>query len=705
MSHKLPDETISEILSPALMVPDHLFADTSPESPFASFSQSCSSLLLVCKSWLRVATPLLYHVVIIRSTAQARALQSTLQNNSDLGKFVKKLRVEGGYKNSMHQVLQKTPNITDILISLIIHSSDSTAGLVLGLPLINPTRLIILDETDVFLKNENVKKLIKALETCVPKWANLKTIIFPYDHKMTARESFCKSLCSSPTVKILTFPEYARSLEPFLVDCARVSSLKAIEIRPKSPNDPQAPPTSKDPRLGKLLRWANASALKPTARPFEAIVCLPRDSAFRPMISASQSTIDLVWSRILFFTMLSLEQHPENIPAWNLPERNINFKRLQFLLVSKHFFNLGLPYLYRFPVFNDTDILISFSSSIIARHELGAHVRVLDFRFKYPCGLVSRFGVRTSTDSASEPLAAILPHTCHLTHLIGGRSLRSELESAIGGELDAVSWATFKTLSEVAGRTLQECTGLSLQSNSDTDSHSPTIFRRFTALRSFTWRYCRRNASEATETLLFEAVDQITAAALPNLQNLEVRTSNGLVVFSQMNLPSLRHATFEIYGDWDAKVFLRAHGTNLEYLEIRRDTFAKHSAFTLCPNMTTLVFHVNKDDGFDLGLELLGDGFVHISLTKMIVHKFYVGSPNKEEQDWDEFFKVLDVSYFPALREVCVPSTCVWPTKEWDIGNSVWVKWAEIFLARGIKLTDKSGTGWRPRLKLKASRS
>ncbi|KAJ6556614.1 hypothetical protein DFH09DRAFT_1164833 [Mycena vulgaris] len=33
------------------------------------------------------------------------------------------------------------------------------------------------------------------------------------------------------------------------------------------------------------------------------------------------------------------------------------------------------------------------------------------------------------------------------------------------------------------------------------------------------------------------------------------------------------------------------------------------------------------------------------------------------------------------------------------IAKSIWVKWAEILLARGIKLTDEAGTGWRPRLK------
>ncbi|KAK7052014.1 hypothetical protein R3P38DRAFT_2502946, partial [Favolaschia claudopus] len=64
-----------EILSPALKVPDDLFSDTSDVSPFATYAPSDSAYLLVCKDWLRVATPLLYSVVVLRSKAQANALQ------------------------------------------------------------------------------------------------------------------------------------------------------------------------------------------------------------------------------------------------------------------------------------------------------------------------------------------------------------------------------------------------------------------------------------------------------------------------------------------------------------------------------------------------------------------------------------------------------------------------------------------------------
>ncbi|KAJ7166269.1 hypothetical protein C8R46DRAFT_842271, partial [Mycena filopes] len=85
---------------------------------FAAPSVSTSAALVVCDAWLRVATPLLYHVVFIRSTVQARALQRTLRSNPDLRKFIKMFRVEGGFGPAMEQVLIHAPNITDIFISL-----------------------------------------------------------------------------------------------------------------------------------------------------------------------------------------------------------------------------------------------------------------------------------------------------------------------------------------------------------------------------------------------------------------------------------------------------------------------------------------------------------------------------------------------------------------------------------------------------------
>jgi hypothetical protein len=65
MAENLPDELLSEILSRVIQVPDDMFSQISVVSPFGNpASVSASPVLLVCKAWLRVATPLLYNVVV-----------------------------------------------------------------------------------------------------------------------------------------------------------------------------------------------------------------------------------------------------------------------------------------------------------------------------------------------------------------------------------------------------------------------------------------------------------------------------------------------------------------------------------------------------------------------------------------------------------------------------------------------------------------
>ncbi|KAJ6463528.1 hypothetical protein C8R45DRAFT_841316, partial [Mycena sanguinolenta] len=70
---------------------------------------SASRYFLVCKSWLRVSTPLLYNVVILRTTAQAETLQVFLETNKGLGLFVKKLRVEGGFDEAHARQSRRRP--------------------------------------------------------------------------------------------------------------------------------------------------------------------------------------------------------------------------------------------------------------------------------------------------------------------------------------------------------------------------------------------------------------------------------------------------------------------------------------------------------------------------------------------------------------------------------------------------------------------
>ncbi|TDL29915.1 hypothetical protein BD410DRAFT_46665 [Rickenella mellea] len=128
---RLPDEILKEILEPSLHIPDDEFSSIgrARESPFGRTARNSSSLLIVSKRWMRVATPLLYEVVIIRSTAQAQALAYAIKSNKAFGLFIKKIRMEGGFGKAPAQFIASAPNIRDIFLTLDLWSSDNPAGL------------------------------------------------------------------------------------------------------------------------------------------------------------------------------------------------------------------------------------------------------------------------------------------------------------------------------------------------------------------------------------------------------------------------------------------------------------------------------------------------------------------------------------------------------------------------------------------------
>ncbi|KAJ6569197.1 hypothetical protein B0H19DRAFT_1134824 [Mycena capillaripes] len=184
-ANRVPDELVSEILTPLLKHLDEEFLDQS-KKPLLDPGFSSSTYLLVCKAWLRVSTPLLYNVVILRTTPQAEALHAALESSKELGLFIKKLRVEGGFGNAMHTILRCAPNITDVFLTLHIGGTDSVRGLCDGLPLVNPRRVIVVDHNQADWeqrpkKNKKVTDLLETLLTLIQKWDKLQTFHFPYE--------------------------------------------------------------------------------------------------------------------------------------------------------------------------------------------------------------------------------------------------------------------------------------------------------------------------------------------------------------------------------------------------------------------------------------------------------------------------------------------------------------------------------------------
>jgi hypothetical protein len=69
----------------------------------------------------------------------------------------------------MHIILKYSPNISDLFVAFEIWASDNTNRLCKGLPLVNPTRIILRDLERKRLTNKMVLNLEEALIKAIPK--------------------------------------------------------------------------------------------------------------------------------------------------------------------------------------------------------------------------------------------------------------------------------------------------------------------------------------------------------------------------------------------------------------------------------------------------------------------------------------------------------------------------------------------------------
>ncbi|KAJ6501308.1 hypothetical protein DFH09DRAFT_1001493 [Mycena vulgaris] len=692
--HSLPDEIISEILSPALKVPEEVFADTSDVSPFAAYSESSSAYLLVCKSWLRVATPLLYHVVILRSKAQAKALGQALTANNDLGQLIKKLRVEGGYGAPMGRIMQFSPNISDLLISFEIWASDNTGGLCKGLPLINPTRVIIIDAQYRRMKNKMTSNLEDALTKAISKWDHLSTFDMPYWSRTKRALDIVQALAKARRLQTIIVPVYGVE---WVYTALKECPLQSVEIKDAvAADDLEDLDLDDDPKLKSLLRFTEdlpaARALSELVGVSENMHIAPSlDPSFIPMNAASEDVQAIIWKHILHFAM-SVPVLAENPEQRNIP------RRLPLLLVSKFFYRVALPHLYVHVQLNNSAATSNFSSALLNNPALGALVRTIYGIMDTSAFYSSDSDSDSDDDSATAKSA--LGADCALTILSQTTGLVRFCDSSLTNEFSflhfesPISWAAFEALIRSSGSTLQEFS----KRVAATQGVSAAIFNDMPQLRTLDWK---------CETSFDCTVDKPTTDGLSNLADLRiwVLDSSFLTALCLMKLPSLRYLTIPRDVSnlvTNVEAFLETHGSKLTQLHIRYRVLEDLNVniFELCPSLSSVSFTI---DPMSLDRPPHADKFsqnVQCSLEK-IKFNLRIWDSNKDSvASWESFFSDFESKYLPNLREIEFP--CFeWPTNERNIAKSYWVRWAESLLRQNINLTDTNGKKWRPRLKMR----
>ncbi|KAJ7615203.1 hypothetical protein DFH06DRAFT_1484003 [Mycena polygramma] len=650
----LPDEILSEILSPALKVSDDLFSDTSDVSPFAKPLPSTSAYLVVCRDWLRVATPLLYNVVVLRSKSQANALEKVLVKNSEFGRFIKKLRVEGGYGIAMHTILKSAPNITDIFLSLVIWSSDSTQGLCKGLPLINPRRVILVDpNTRKLLKNQNLAALTKVVLSCISKWDNLRIFDFPYmcpqqyrrsnEAAWMLRATLLAEALARSQVQTILIPAL-RQLPTFFFTLTNITSVQVVQFKAESYAMKWAIDKA-DARVKALVRYASEKPAEDQGRADPTPDISPSlNPSFVPMESALDGVREFVWKRVLFFAM-SVEEH-RTLPLYGaetLPSR------LPILLVSKYISRLALPYMFDRLNLHITHKVASLGSQLEARPELGACIRSIHWLHYVgpPDTMLTVLSCAKSLEIFSSN-APTSPEHLELLATCAGSSLRELTIHTQNNQIPASLFAR-----------LQELRVLELSCSGAIFTCDPTAQNGLNKLHTIRIKYLVRDLS------FLQAFSPMSLDSLHTLQFINPPPSDGSAV-------------------WEAlSEFLTAHRKTLLHLKAVYDpqNIENFKLFDVCKELLDVEFMGTVPP------TVLTCTTPHLSLTKIIMSSHVLAVP-------DDF----DPAMFPMLREIQT-HVLKWPTTEREISKSTWVPLAEAWLKHGIKVTDSHGQYWIPRVK------
>ncbi|KAJ7605781.1 hypothetical protein FB45DRAFT_1041863 [Roridomyces roridus] len=590
MGRAMPDEIIHEILSPALSISDDIFSARFVYSPSAPWLESSAAILLVCKAWLRVATPLLYHTVILRNKGQAQALSVVLHSNADLGRLVKKLRVDSRYGSSMHKILQQTKNLTDIFIPLQFKLGDNARGLCRGLPLIDPVRVLVdtglLIETTV---RPSHKALVDVVVEYIPKWKNLAIFEMPHDRPdSNLNETLSLPLKQAPNLRTLILSYNARalfrdgSIPHYISTIVQNTSLQ--DIRPKT-------------RSRKALKPAFVETVQGNDRLRELIdpnLFGPK-TGFAPQLAGNPKVADVIWDRVLYYVFC--EDHDESHDEyWEDGDSDYEFddegNRIEHLwdplLVCKQFLRLGTAHFYS----HDIYIWTCKSMRLLTEHlldqpSLGAHVR--------------RLILSTGDEQTTNDLQNLFSQIPHLTELSSVKAL-------------TLPWLIFDELS------------LRYGSHLELFYPNPIVFHRLSRMQYFFWK-------SDTE---FDTTDMFTASnGFTQLKYLTVARAHPsfFIILSQMQLHSLSTVTLHTENHMGSPTL---NADNFNY----------------CANVKYLSVWIASKDELSVVEGVLQQCDTHSFLEHMAIDLEGFDAQSKLLDVLAAFLTKFDCTPFPTLREI-----------------------------------------------------
>lgn len=152
---------------------------------------------------------------MLRTSGQAQALEHSLRKKLSRRAFVRALRVEGGFANSLKAICQGMLNLEDIALSMEVFGSDNARGLLQVLPQLSTIqRCAIIDlkgmnANQPALANTGTRNLRDCVDGCITThWRSLHIIYHPYKPSSmmtklpaaTVASNLVSSIAQCPTV-------------------------------------------------------------------------------------------------------------------------------------------------------------------------------------------------------------------------------------------------------------------------------------------------------------------------------------------------------------------------------------------------------------------------------------------------------------------------------------------------------------------------
>ncbi|KAH7097323.1 hypothetical protein BKA62DRAFT_643508 [Auriculariales sp. MPI-PUGE-AT-0066] len=690
MAHRLADELLKDILAPPLLVSDALFCNTDDVSPFSRVDSSASDVLLVCKRWMRVATPCLYETVVIRSTAQAHALRAALTRNPQFGTYVRRFRIENTYATYLNtKIIATMPNIRELVLPIGVMAADRPTDLY---------ALVANPKIEHFLvvnyrsRGSNVtrRKLLSKAIDAVATWKSLKRVTSSENSWKKLGDKFWDALAVCRTLHTVqiacrwlpTQMHYRRILtnvslkQLVFVTRAYFSPLFGFDMeqwRNATGNDTCCISIKQPLSTLLLSSYAESEARQAGASEVASAVIASPNPFWKPMASADLETRINIWTRILMFGVENAVGHTRfrvrHSSSW------INYERVEVNVAQN-------------------TVLLSKELSVATIRAVSQHLAPSTGRIMRTfCSMMKR-----------DPALRRVPQTLRMTHVNTDDDLvqamlelLQELESAVFqgawmGQLESIKWLT--AISPSVGHSLRRL---------ELELPKPTVWTRQTgevakgvtldpiavfggleALQELVW---------SGEPLYFsEATIPKNMKGLRRLKKLQITKGHqSLFMFlSQIPLPALEEFVLTQAAK-RAHKFIQNHGAVIRKFTAPSATTQEY--FDSLSQLEELKLSDDNSTQFFSSIRCL-------SVTKLILMWPTSGSNWIGRYSSSFGFLLARKASFPNLREIWLPGRHIWPTTERDEKKNIWIPHSESLASVNIALKDANGWAWRQRLKI-----